>query len=253
MINANLLFLGDDWQSVYLNSGTNPKYIKKIKKYYPNIKITKFPNNDNSKLLLLSQFVISKTNNFYEKNVLNGEIEKYFIGVINVKNKKEIKDAILNKIKELSDGNVTLVGRYLNDNPNISKNNVKFMLVNDAKNLDTDYTFIINTEKGLCGFPNELINNSILNKIIEIEPAIYNDYRALANVVRNTNKKVYLIINEENTSKIFKEIIHEFNEDIQKEKNECPLCGGNLVIKPTDDGEVFACPNKECHYERKID
>ena len=250
---ANLLFLGDDWQSVYLNSGTNPKYIKKIKKYYPDIKITTFPNNDNSKSLLLSKFIISKTNNFYEKSILNDKSEKSFIGVINVKNKKEIKDAVLNKINELSDGNVTLVARYLNDNPNINKNNVKFMLVNDTKNLETDYTFIINTEKGLCGFPNELINNSILNKIIEIEPVVYNDYRALANVVKNTKKKVYLIINEECTSKIFKEIIHEFNDDIQDDKNECPLCGSKLVIKPTDDGETFTCSNKECHYERKID
>ena len=94
---------------------------------------------------------------------------------------------------------------------------------------------------------------SILNKIIEIEPVVYNDYRALANVVKNTKKKVYLIINEECTSKIFKEIIHEFNDDIQDDKNECPLCGSKLVIKPTDDGETFTCSNKECHYERKID
>ena len=250
---AKLLFLGDDWQSVYLNSGTNPKYIKNVKKYYPDIKITYFPSIVVSDSLIVSKYIISKTNNYYEKNIIDDNFKESFLGIVKANNKDEVKDAILNKIDSLPIGNITIVGRYLNDNPNLSNNNVKFMLTNDAKNLDTDYTFIINTEKGLCGYPSEILNNAILNDIIEIEPAIYNDYRALANVIRNTKKKVYLIVNEENISMLFKDITEHFSDIIQNDKNECPLCGSNLVIKPVDDGEVLACSNKGCNYEGKLD
>lgn len=246
---ANLLFLGDDWQSIYLNSGTNPKYIKNIKKYYPNIKITLLPYNPvNYKLYEIAKLVIGKTNNYYDKKV-TGTSNGSSIGVVYVKDKNEIKDKIVNKIKDLT-GSITLLGRYASDNPNIP--DVKFALINDSKTYNSDYTFIINTEKGLCGYPNELINNVILNKIIEIEPAIYNEYRSLANVIRNTNKKVYLVVNEENTSKVFKDILSTYEEDILKEENECPICGSALVIKPVLDKEELACSNEKCSYYREI-
>ena len=246
---ANLLFLGDDWQSIYLNSGTNPKYIKNIKKYYPNIKITLLPYNPvNYKLYEIARLVIGKTNNYYDKKV-TGTSNGSSIGVVYVKDKNEIKDKIVNKIKDLT-GSITLLGRYASDNPNIP--DVKFALINDSKTYDSDYTFIINTEKGLCGYPNELINNVILNKIIEIEPAIYNEYRSLANVIRNTNKKVYLVVNEECTSKIFKDILSTYEKDILKEENECPICGSSLIIKPVLDKEEFACSNEKCSYHRDI-
>ena len=246
---ANLLFLGDDWQSIYLNSGTNPKYIKNIKKYYPNIKITLLPYNPvNYKLYEIAKLVIGKTNNYYDKKV-TGTSNGSSIGVVYVKDKNEIKDKIVNKIKDLT-GSITLLGRYASDNPNIP--DVKFALINDSKTYNSDYTFIINTEKGLCGYPNELINNVILNKIIEIEPAIYNEYRSLANVIRNTNKKVYLVVNEECTSKIFKDILSTYEKDILKEENECPICGSSLIIKPVLDKEEFACSNEKCSYHRDI-
>lgn len=246
---ANLLFLGDDWQSIYLNSGTNPKYIKNIKKYYPNIKITLLPYNPvNYKLYEIAKLVIGKTNNYYDKKV-TGTSNGSSIGVVYVKDKNEIKDKIVNKIKDLT-GSITLLGRYASDNPNIP--DVRFALINDSKTYNSDYTFIINTEKGLCGYPNEIINNVILNKIIEIEPAIYNEYRSLANVIRNTNKKVYLVVNEECTSKIFKDILSTYEKDILKEENECPICGSSLIIKPVLDKEEFACSNEKCSYHRDI-
>ena len=246
---ANLLFLGDDWQSIYLNSGTNPKYIKNIKKYYPNIKITLLPYNPvNYKLYEIAKLVIGKTNNYYDKKV-TGTSNGSSIGVVYVKDKNEIKDKIVNKIKDFT-GSITLLGRYASDNPNIP--DVKFALINDSKTYNSDYTFIINTEKGLCGYPNEIINNVILNKIIEIEPAIYNEYRSLANVIRNTNKKVYLVVNEECTSKIFKDILSTYEKDILKEENECPICGSSLIIKPVLDKEEFACSNEKCSYHRDI-
>ena len=246
---ANLLFLGDDWQSIYLNSGTNPKYIKNIKKYYPNIKITLLPYNPvNYKLYEIAKLVIGKTNNYYDKKV-TGTSNGSSIGVVYVKDKNEIKDKIVNKIKDLT-GSITLLGRYASDNPNIP--DVKFALINDSKTYNSDYTFIINTEKGLCGYPNEIINNVILNKIIEIEPAIYNEYRSLANVIRNTNKKVYLVVNEECTSKIFKDILSTYEKDILKEENECPICGSSLIIKPVLDKEELECSNEKCSYHRDI-
>lgn len=246
---ANLLFLGDDWQSIYLNSGTNPKYIKNIKKYYPDIKITLLPYSPvNYKLYEIAKLVISKTNNYYDKKV-TGTDNGSSIGAIYVKDKNEIKDKITNKINDLP-GSITLLGRYASDNPDIP--NVKFALINDSKIYNSDYTFIINTEKGLCGYPNELINNVILNKIIEIEPAIYNEYRALANVVRNTNIKVYLVVNEESTSKVFKDVLSSYKDDILREENECPVCGSALVIKPIGDKEELACSNEKCSYHREI-
>lgn len=246
---ANLLFLGDDWQSIYLNSGTNPKYIKNIKKYYPDIKISLLPYKPiNFRLYEIAKKVISMTNNYYDKNV---EVSDSFssIGIIRVKNKDDIKDKLINIVKSLP-GSITIAGRYSGDNVDVP--NTKFILINDTKIYNSDYTFIINTEKGLCGYPNELINNVILNKIIEIEPAIYNEYRTLANIIRNTNKRVYLVVTEENTSKVFRDIIDTYKNDIFVEKNECPICGSSLIIKPTGDKEELECSNEKCSYHRDI-
>lgn len=246
---ANLLFLGDDWQSIYLNSGTNPKYIKNIKKYYPDIKISLLPYKPvNFRLYEIAKKVISMTNNYYDKNV---EASDSFssIGIIRVKNKDDIKDKLVNIVKSLP-GSITIAGRYSGDNVDVP--NTKFILINDTKIYNSDYTFIINTEKGLCGYPNELINNVILNKIIEIEPAIYNEYRTLANIIRNTNKRVYLVITEENTSKVFRDIIDTYKDDIFVGKNECPICGSSLIIKPTGDKEELECSNEKCSYHRDI-
>lgn len=246
---ANLLFLGDDWQSIYLNSGTNPKYIKNIKKYYPDIKISLLPYKPvNFKLYEIAKKVISMTNNYYDKNV---EVSDSFssIGIIRVKNKDDIKDKLINIVKSLP-GSITIAGRYSGDNVDVP--NTKFILINDTKIYNSDYTFIINTEKGLCGYPNELINNVILNKIIEIEPAIYNEYRTLANIIRNTNKRVYLVVTEENTSKVFRDIIDTYKDDIFVGKNECPICGSSLIIKPTGDKEELECSNEKCSYHSDI-
>lgn len=246
---ANLLFLGDDWQSIYLNSGTNPKYIKNIKKYYPDIKISLLPYKPvNFKLYEIAKKVISMTNNYYDKNV---EASDSFssIGIIRVKNKDDIKDKLINIVKSLP-GSITIAGRYSGDNVDVP--NTKFILINDTKIYNSDYTFIINTEKGLCGYPNELINNVILNKIIEIEPAIYNEYRTLANIIRNTNKRVYLVVTEENTSKVFRDIIDTYKDDILAGKNECPICGSSLIIKPAGDKEKLECSNEKCSYHRDI-
>ena len=92
----------------------------------------------------------------------------------------------------------------------------------------------------------------ILNKIIEIEPAIYNEYRTLANIIRNTNKRVYLVVTEENTSKVFRDIIDTYKDDIFVGKNECPICGSSLIIKPTGDKEELECSNEKCSYHRDI-
>lgn len=246
---ANLLFLGDDWQSIYLNSGTNPKYIKNIKKYYPDIKISLLPYKPvNFKLYEIAKKVISMTNNYYDKNV---EASDSFssIGIIRVKNKDDIKDKLINIVKSLP-GSITIAGRYSGDNVDVP--NTKFILINDTKIYNSDYTFIINTEKGLCGYPNELINNVILNKIIEIEPAIYNEYRTLANIIRNTNKRVYLVVTEENTSKVFRDIIDTYKDDILAGKNECPICGSSLIIKPAGDKEELECSNEKCSYHSDI-
>lgn len=246
---ANLLFLGDDWQSIYLNSGTNPKYIKNIKKYYPDIKISLLPYKPvNFKLYEIAKKVISMTNNYYDKKV---EASDSFssIGIIRVKNKDDIKDKFINIVKSLP-GSITIAGRYSSDNVDVP--NTKFILINDTKIYNSDYTFIINTEKGLCGYPNELINNVILNKIIEIEPAIYNEYRTLANIIRNTNKRVYLVVTEENTSKVFRDIIDTYKDDILAGKNECPICGSSLIIKPSGDKEELECSNEKCSYHSDI-
>lgn len=246
---ANLLFLGDDWQSIYLNSGTNPKYIKNIKKYYPDIKISLLPYKPvNFKLYEIAKKVISMTNNYYDKKV---EASDSFssIGIIRVKNKDDIKDKLINIVKSLP-GSITIAGRYSSDNVDVP--NTKFILINDTKIYNSDYTFIINTEKGLCGYPNELINNVILNKIIEIEPAIYNEYRTLANIIRNTNKRVYLVVTEENTSKVFRDIIDTYKDDIFVGKNECPICGSSLIIKPSGDKEELECSNEKCSYHSDI-
>ena len=252
--NANLLILGDDWQSIYLNSGTNPKYIKNIKKYMPNIKITNIPAiTNNIELANISKFIISKTPNYYNKKIEGTSRNGSAIGIIKINNLKDAKQKLENKINDLPKGKtIALVGRYPEDNPHLTMSNAKFILLTDIKNVEFDYTFILNTKKGLCEMPNTLINNSILHEIIETEEPLYNEYRMLNVAIKNTNDKVYFLIDEENTSKIISIIINEFESDIISEETECPSCGSKLIIKPEGEGEILACTNTECTYQRPL-
>ncbi|MDO4376273.1 MAG: hypothetical protein Q4C33_03760 [bacterium] len=252
--NANLLILGDDWQSIYLNSGTNPKYIKNIKKYMSNIKITNIPAiTNNIELANISKFIISKTPNYYNKKIEGTSRNGSVIGIIKINSLKDIKQKLENKIKDLpKEKTIALVGRYPEDNPHLTLPNIKFILMTDIKNVEFDYTFIINTKKGLCEMPNTLINNSILHEIIETEEPLYNEYRMLNVAIKNTNDKVYFIIDKENTSKIISSIINEFESDIISEETECPSCGSKLIIKPEGEGEILSCTNTECTYQRPL-
>lgn len=252
--NANLLILGDDWQSIYLNSGTNPKYIKNIKKYMPNIKITNIPAiTNNIELANISKFIISKTPNYYNKKIEGTSRNGSAIGIIKINNFKDAKQKLENKINDLpKEKTIALVGRYPEDNPHLTMSNAKFILLTDIKNVEFDYTFILNTKKGLCEMPNTLINNSILHEIIETEEPLYNEYRMLNVAIKNTNDKVYFLIDEENTSKIISSIINEFENDIISEETECPSCGSKLIIKPEGEGEILACTNAECTYQRPL-
>lgn len=252
--NANLLILGDDWQSIYLNSGTNPKYIKNIKKYMPNIKITNIPAiTNNIELANISKFIISKTPNYYNKKIEGTSRNGSAIGIIKINNLKDDKQKLENKINDLpKEKTIALVGRYPEDNPHLTMSNAKFILLTDIKNVEFDYTFILNTKKGLCEMPNTLINNSILHEIIETEEPLYNEYRMLNVAIKNTNDKVYFLIDEENTSKIISSIINEFESDIISEETECPSCGSKLIIKPEGEGEILACTNTECTYQRPL-
>lgn len=124
-----------------------------------------------------------------------------------------------------------------------------FLTVHKSKGLEADIVILLNCNSGKYGFPSEMSDDSVLNLLLSQQDQFENEEERRLFYVAMTRAKerVYLIANNENTSKFVMEIERGENSILLK---KCPKCNtGSVILKKEGvtkngkDYKFYGCSN----------
>ena len=275
-----LYCVGDDWQSIYRFNGSNVAYILDFEKYWGPSAICKIETTyrfSGDLLRLSSEFVCRNKRQIRKKLV--GKGKDCSVRQIKGKNQWGVLAQLADIIHTLPESaSVLFLGRYrfdvcLLENKGFSwkqpvgKNLIEvyytgrpdlkmtYMTIHGSKGLQADYVFSLNNTVGSYGFPSNREESPLIRMLLGSEDIQIDEERRLCYVAMTRAKKcLYMVTYENRYSSFFKEI---FNVPEQKyEKEFCPICRGQLVLRKGKWGEFIGCSNyksKGCKFTRKLE
>lgn len=225
-LQAKLMVVGDDWQSIYRFNGCSLAIFLNFSQYFKNsnvLNITHTYRNPQNLIDIAGQFINKNPNQLKKelqalKNIVNPIIIIYY---------KERKNDFTNLIEKLTtQGSLFILGRnnfdlkkYLDlqkfnvdskgyiTSKEKSLNEIRFLTVHKAKGLESDNVIIINLENNKYGFPSQVVEEPILKYLNKQDDYPYAEERRLFYVALTRSKnRVYLYVNKENESIFVKEI-----------------------------------------------
>ena len=205
--NAKVMVVGDDWQSIYRFTGTDLSVFTEFEKHFKYTKVFKLSNtyrNSNELLRITSKFIM-KNKNQYSKNLVSNKYLKNPIYIVYYDNQTKKLTDVLKKINKP----YFILGRNNNDIKIVPKKYQKnFMTIHKSKGLEIDISVIINLEDSPLGFPNKIINDSILKYVSVHDTFPYEEERRLFYVALTRTKSYnILLVNKKKPSMFVKEII----------------------------------------------
>lgn len=255
-LNANLVVVGDDWQSIYGFRDSDLKLFTNFTSIFPNankVFIEKTYRGPQQLIDAAGRFIM-KNNKLFTKSLKSDKsITKPIKIVYHSLNSEKEHNNVYNLLYNLSNGNndVLVLGRHNSDvndilaNTNLvkkgrSKNfkkitdkygnikNVKFRTIHNAKGLEADYVVIARVIDDFLGFPNKippasfmsLIHDWDLNEKLEEERRLF--YVALT----RAKKGVYIFTN--------RGIESEYIDELKKDSSN------NFEIIYTDDRDTYS-------------
>lgn len=281
----NLFCVGDDWQSIYRFAGSDIGYILDFKKYWGlsvigNIGTT---YRFNSGLIRVSSLFITQNPHQLKKTIIgNGNAVNCPLGEIVGYKREHAVDYIIDKLDDLpQDSSIFFIGRYKNDVKMLDKHNsivckynnesglidvvyikrpdlkMHFLTAHKSKGLQADYVIIVNNKDDELGFPSRIQDSSIISLLLESSDDYpYAEERRLYYVaLTRAKKKVFFYVDNNNVSTFARELEHRHKEELKREKYECPICGGQLILIHGPYSDFFGCSNyktNNCRYKRQI-
>lgn len=253
-VSAKVCVVGDDWQSIYRFSGCDVSLFKDFEKFFKNPEILSIETTyrNSQELIDISGKFIQKNDNQIFKSLKSklNEIkeikDKYPVKIAyySKKNRDEkikVLEFLVNRIAKDSN-NILILGRnnfdidsYLQSEVSISpfkakdkkkhdkiiyeQNedlNIDYITVHGSKGLEEDNVILINLENKISGFPNQKIDDPILNFVIsDSDQYEYGEERRLFYVaLTRTKNNVYLLSPDSEADKSV--FVKELEEDIDK-------------------------------------
>ena len=247
-LNAKLIVVGDDWQSIYRFTGCDIDLFTNFKDYFEDSKteicyITNTYRNSQSLIDMSGKFVMKNDSQF--KKQLNSKSNSQISDTIKLYqylNKLEqpfVFESIICDIYESSkknNVNILVLGRNRKDylrildeklffttgtiedknlkihykkNPRIS---IDYMTVHGSKGLEAENVVLINLEDRKNGFPNKIEDDSVLSfvKNEKIEPIEFAEERRLFYVgLTRTLKRTYLLAPKDKKSSFVRELMED--------------------------------------------
>lgn len=220
---ANLMVVGDDFQSIYRFTGCELSLFINFNKYFPDSKIMKIENTyrNSEELIKVAGGFIMKNKNQIPKNLhsskhLSNPIELIYYDNIRTTFKElisKINTPILVLGRNNKDINILVDdGLILKNNRLISRNNpniiINYMTAHKSKGLEEENVVIINLENSFLGFPNKMKNDHILRLVSSShDKYLYSEERRLFYVaLTRTKNKVYLLIPKKRASIFIREV-----------------------------------------------
>ena len=238
--NANLLAVGDDFQSIYRFTGCDLTIFLNFTKFFEDSKILKIENTyrNSQELIDIAGSFIMKNPHQIKKNLKSNKHIKCPIELIYYKNIATTFAKLIEKIYTETKMSILVVGRNNNDvnqitnsskftlkegkiiyenNPNIQ---ITYLTVHRSKGLEESSVILINLTNNKNGFPNQITNNRILQYVTCKENVYpFDEERRLFYVaLTRTKNKVYLLTPIKNESIFVKEIRKNFKKHIKLSK-----------------------------------
>lgn len=231
--NANLMVVGDDFQSIYRFTGCDLKLFLDFSKFFPNHQIMSITNtyrNAQELINIAGNFIMQNPEQIKKKLKSSISIPKplKLVYTSNFSNSLEkILDSIDNK-------EILILGRNNNDIKEILNSNfivhkdillykkkpnliIKYLTVHRAKGLESDIVIIINLSNNINGFPTQIPNIKILKLVNELESNYpYDEERRLFYVALTRTKTInYLLVNKKVESIFIKELKRHYIDNIE--------------------------------------
>lgn len=230
---ANLMAVGDDYQSIYRFSGSSISFFLNFKKIYPDADILYIKNtyrNSSELIYIASKFILKNKKQLKKELHSNKHILKP-IKIIYYTKKSEILSKVFDYINKKYQSDILVLGRnkndinlYLNNNiklldKKIIYNNYKYnyLTVHASKGLEEENVLLINLDNDILGFPNQIKNIKFFNELINVDEKYkYAEERRLFYVaLTRTRNNIFILINKNKMSIFADEIITNFFKYIE--------------------------------------
>ena len=221
---AILFVVGDDYQSIFKFSGCDVNIFLNFTTLVENSTILKlkYTYRNSQELINISSKFIMKNKKQITKSLLS---HKHLSKPIIIKYYFNPKKALANTLDSLkNEDDILVLGRNnfdikkflptgcsLTNEGFIYKNKViKYMTVHSSKGLEANKVILINLENSLYGFPNQLINNKVIDELqTDDQEIVYAEERRLFYVaLTRTKNEVFLLCPIMKKSSFVKEIKH---------------------------------------------
>lgn len=233
---ANLMVVGDDFQSIYKFTGCDIDLFLNFKTYFNNSKIMKIENTyrNSQELISVAGDFVMKNKRQIRKDLKSSKHIKYPIEIYYYKNIYEGFIKLINIIYENNKGEILILGRNNFDidflikkgefkieneyiiyekNKNIK---LKYLTVHRSKGLESDNVIILNLTNKLLGFPNKIEANKLLSLVSNsLDTYPFGEERRLFYVaLTRTKNKVYLYVDKNSESIFVKELLKNYKNYI---------------------------------------
>ncbi len=232
---ANLMVVGDDFQSIYRFTGCELSLFLNFTKYFSDTKILKIQNtyrNSKELIAVAGNFVMQNKDQMVKELKSNKSLNKPIEIVFYQNKENKLKELIL-EIYNKTNHEIMILGRNNKDiynfinkdfklegeklillsNPEI---NITYLTVHKSKGLESEEVILINLTDDILGFPSKLEDAKILRLVsLDKSKFPYDEERRLFYVaLTRTKNKVYLLTPKKNPSIFVKELVRDYHSSI---------------------------------------
>lgn len=254
--------VGDDWQSIYRFSGADIQIMTQFQDYFGPSAINHLTATYRS-----HQGIVDVASQFVQKNpqqlkkvvkALSDTSEKP-IEIIEYESQgdhdRKLEDVLreLNRIAQVKEASVFLLGRYNHLEPSVNEYpslHIKFSTVHASKGLEADYVVLLNVEAGKYGFPSAIGDDPLLKLVMPAAESypFAEERRLLYVALTRAKKAVYILSNAQNVSPFVEEIskmarvIAPRMEVVRS--NPCSSCSTSEMVRRIGKfGAFYGCTN----------
>ena len=237
-LNASLLVVGDDFQSIYRFTGCDLNIFLKFDKYFHDAKIKQITTSYRTpdELIKVAGKFVMKNRKQLKKKLKAQKHLKNCIKVILFKDRSTILEKIINEIFGKYQSSILILGRnnkdiekYINNETfkieddkviYLKNNNIKirYLTVHKSKGLEDDNIIIINVDDSIVGFPSKLKDDDVFKYVLpKTDTYKYSEERRLFYVALTRSKNnVYILSQRNRESEFIREIKRYKNVNILK-------------------------------------